>query len=108
MRTSMDKLFELASFCRAVETTMNMNDVIVLLIVAKEPGITVDGVWRSLGREITNSTVSRIISRMSDKDEHSGHGFIRLEHTASDGRLRKLYLTQKGSKFVQQLRDLVS
>ncbi len=95
---------------RAVENTLNANDLAVLYLVAETPGATLDDLWRRLDRDVAPSTISRVVSRLSNKSNEGsvlGHGFIQLEIDGADARLRRLYLTVRGQKLLKEIADLL-
>ncbi len=72
--------------------------------------MTLDDLWRRLDRDIAPSTVSRVVSRLSNKSNEGsviGHGFIQHEVDDVDARLRRLYLTVHGQKLLKEVNDLL-
>lgn len=72
--------------------------------VAEHPGLTVAEIYRALGSN--TSIASRTFAILSDIGSPSagGLGFVELRPDERDRRLRRLYLSPKGVRFLEELR----
>ena len=103
---TLSRLVELVERLRAVDQTMNMNELMIVMRVAEKPGIAFDDICESIERDVAKSTVSRLISRMGDGA--GGKGFmVRERGIGGDLRNVSVWLTPKGQKFIKDLTSVI-
>jgi hypothetical protein len=85
--THVARLQHIVQLFREIEPTMNMNEITAFTIVAQQPGIVIDHIREEMG-DISASSVSRIIDRLSDRTSH-GMALVTKEETFFEG-VRKL------------------
>jgi DNA-binding MarR family transcriptional regulator len=75
-----------------------------LMFVAEHPGLTVAEVYRALGSHA--SIASRTFAILSDvgTPKVEGLGFVDMRPDEKDRRLRRLFLSAKGGRFLADLR----
>jgi DNA-binding MarR family transcriptional regulator len=89
---------------------MNMNEITAFTIVAQQPGIVIDHIREEMG-DISASSVSRIIDRLSDRTSH-GMALVTKEETFFEGsvaprKTKAVYLTTKGEALLNQVGRIV-
>lgn len=108
--THIDRLQEIVQLFREIEPTMNMNEVQALTIVAQRPGVVIDHIREDMG-DISASSVSRIIDRLSDRT-NAGMGLVTKEETMFDAsvaprKTKAVYLTTKGQALLNQVANIM-
>lgn len=90
---------------RKVDLEMPAQHALVLLLIAREEGITQSEAIQRLG--ITRSAMQRIFNRLSPEGVGNlglaGYDLIEMRVSPSDARARQAYLTAKGRRLVQSL-----
>ncbi len=83
---------------------MTVRQLRYLFFVAQNPGLTVADVYRALGSN--TSIASRTIAILSEVGaaKSEGLGLVEARPDDKDRRLRRLFLTPKGLRFLTELR----
>lgn len=94
---------------RAVDPDITANQVLALLFIAREPGISQSVLSDKQHLNINNATAARICAILSDRGNRGtpGKGLIEISHAPGDYRTSAQYLTKKGAALLKTVRDIV-
>ena len=93
------------------DATLNINELYVLSLVEQQAGITIDDIVNLRDGNITRSSISRIVGRLSD--DHTGaQGLITKEDGWTSGypqrRTKAIYMTTKGQQLMNSIYGLMA
>lgn len=91
------------SLCRTLDPEIQCNSVIALLYIARRPGSSPTDLSNHLA--LTSGAGSRLVARLSEWDRFRVRGLhlVASEPDPVDRRVRRLSLTPKGARFVDDL-----
>ncbi|MEY3231455.1 MAG: hypothetical protein RL689_1544 [Planctomycetota bacterium] len=91
------------SLCRTLDPEIQCNSVMALLYIARRPGSSPTELSSHL--DLTSGAGSRLVSRLSEWDRFRVRGLqlVAAEPDPVDRRVRRLCLTPKGTRFVNEL-----
>ena len=84
---------------RKIDPEMQAQQAVVLLAVAKQPGLSQSDAMQLAG--VARSSISRIYARLSDLP--GGLGLLRMEEDMNDRRIKIARLTPHGSRILASI-----
>lgn len=101
--TSLTRALLLVEELRKIGADMPVSYVAALLRVAEEEGVSQTVLMRRIGSN--KSTIQRIVNRLTDRGDGGaeGYGVAETRVAPHDARIRQVYLTPKGRRFVASL-----
>jgi DNA-binding MarR family transcriptional regulator len=94
---------------RMLDPDISANQVVALLMIAREPGISQSELADKNHLNITTGTAARICAVLSDRGNRGtpGKGLIEIGHAAGDYRTTAQYVTRKGAALLKTVRDIM-
>lgn len=94
---------------RTVEPDITANQILTLLMIAREPGISQATLADKQHLDINSATAARICAILSERGNRGteGKGLIEIGHAPGDYRTTAQYLTRKGSALMATVRKLM-
>lgn len=99
----MNNLTDVVLILQGIHPDMTLNQLLVLLLVATNPGITQRDIMDKAG--LADSSASRIVAMLSDHGSRGSGPFYLIEATTGlgDRRHKPLRLTKKGQGLITRL-----
>lgn len=108
LRWSQNLVGALQAF-RSVDPDISANQILALLMIAREPGISQATLSDREHLNISTGTAARICAVLSERGNRGtpGKGLVEITHAPGDYRTTAQYVTKKGSALLKTVRDIV-
>lgn len=91
---------------RAVDPEMPAQTLCSLLLISSKPGRMISEISKELGIAVSSATRNVFSLAKWKTPGTPGLDLVRAEEDEQDRRIKRLYLTAKGERFVQQLTEI--
>ena len=104
------RLVEALQAFRAVDPSISANQILALLVIAREPGISQIALADPNHLDIESGSAARICDVLSERGNRGtpGKGLIEIGHAPNDYRSTAQFLTKKGRALLNAVRAIMS